>query len=175
MTTIQPIRLSDNIDGVVQLYCQVWREPPWLEEWDPKIVAEKLRCVLKRDDGLAFVAQNEVGVAGFTWGHEVDRGEMQRISEVDFIEIFSGGATGTRRIFYIAELATAATSRVCGVGRSLSLQLIRAAQASGCSAVLLRTDTDAIPAKSLYESLGFVELPVNDGRHCSRTYWLLEL
>src|SRR5689334_14676388 len=71
--------------GLVEAYIEVFREPPWEEQWTPLKVWEKLRAeVCGPHSHLTILhTENDATVAGFSWGTVVDRvdvaGRMQAV------------------------------------------------------------------------------------------------
>ena len=185
-----PMFSNFEIGGVLaeqcaNLYCRIWKEPPWCEDfWIPDQVEKTLRQELLRPDAGCVLALIEyitgcraeppdpICTIGFTWGYSVDRQELAEIAggnQLDFI------TESTPRVFYIDELGVDPDNRLKGVGRKLTTKLIIHAQKCGHRRIALRTDLRAIPARVLYRHLGFTELDVKDSRHENRTYWLLDL
>jgi ribosomal protein S18 acetylase RimI-like enzyme len=168
------IKNQDFLDKCVKLYCEIWKEPPWNEIWNIKKVKKNARKEMQRLNANGFLAINSsIKVIGFTWGYEVLREDLQKISGANNLDfIFKNG----ERIFYIDELGVHSSFRRRGIGERLSCYLISAARNYGkIRCFILRTDTKAIAAKGLYNKLGFNDLYVKDSEHYQRTYWLLEI
>jgi len=171
--------VSSAIVKCAELYCRIWKEPPWNEDdWTIPIVLGKIRAALAKPEFigfLAFVKDKPDGFArvkGFTWGFLVNAGEMAEISGNTLLNpLFERYA----RIFYLAELGVDSGWRDKGFGSTLSEYLIRQAKLQGVDAIVLRTDIEAIPGRKLYERLGFIELPITDQRFPGRSYWVLAL
>lgn len=155
-----------------ELYCKIWKEPPWCEDfWTPEGVVRTLSEEMKRQDAECYLAENGA-VIGFTWGYSVNCQELSEIagnSQLDFI------TENAPRVFYVDELGVDPDNRLRGVGRTLTLKLLHHAKGRGFYRIIVRTDSRAIPARTLYGHLGFVELDIRDSRHENRTYWLLNL
>lgn len=155
------------------LYCQVWQEPPWNENfWQLDQVVEDFKREMANPDAEAFLVVREGVVIGFTQGYSVSRAELREIagnSLLDFLFV------GKERVYYVDELAVAASCR----GQRLSIQLSRALIEQigirGIDYVVLRTDVLALAARHVYRELGFQELPAHDAKYPSRTYWGLGL
>jgi ribosomal protein S18 acetylase RimI-like enzyme len=164
MTAI-PVEL---LKSWASLYCQVWQEPPWNENfWQPDQVVEDFKREMSNPDAEAFLVVREGMVIGFTQGYSVSQAELREIagnSLLDFLFV------GKERVYYVDELAVEASCR----GKRLSLQLSRALidqiGIRGIDYVVL-----ALAARHVYCELGFQELPVHDAKYPSRTYWGLGL
>ncbi len=61
--------------------------------------------------------------------------------------------------FEVAKMAVTASSQRAGIGRSLLVQVIAEARASGARRLYLETNQKLAPAIQLYQSLGFRHLP----------------
>ncbi|MFA5029929.1 MAG: GNAT family N-acetyltransferase [Patescibacteria group bacterium] len=165
-------------DAYAALYCQIWKEPPWLEDfWTPRGVKGDIANHLRLPGVAALLvfAQNgkpQPELAGFTLGYTVSQEDMRLIAssrQLDFI------FTDDRRVFYVDELGVDSRFRGKNLGKLLSRILIARAKTLGHQQAILRTDMRAVPARSLYANLGFRELDVRDGAETDRSYWLLAL
>jgi len=168
-------KLSDGqLEKCADLYCQIWKEPPWNEDfWTVWGTLESIREDMSKNIARGFVVLSATGeVIGFTWGYGVSIGDMREISGNNGLDhVFRQ----YKKIFYIAELGVSSYYRGYGLGKRLTKRLIASAKFYGVQAILLRTDIRAIPARRLYDLLGFIEMSVTDGQHETRTYWLLIL
>lgn len=160
------------IKECAQLYCQLWQEPPWNEfYWTSEQVIQDMQRELAMPSAQCFMAMNPE-VIGFTWGYSVDRETLREISQGDHLDrLFSAQA----RVYYIDELGVSSSHRGKGIGKELTTHLTLYAQSQGHTIVTLRTDKQAMEARSVYAKLGFVELPVIDSRYPDRSYWFLML
>ncbi len=177
--------------GLAELYCRVWQEPPWNEDfWKPNEVVVDIREALKKPCAMGYIViasayvtppiwgggsgtppTEKKYVAGFTLGYEVTKAEMAEISgHQQLNNLFNG-----TRVFYIDELAIAKKHRQKGLATEISWQLLRFAESQGIGVVVLRTDKKAQAARVLYQGLGFKELEVADATYQDRTYWALDL
>jgi len=169
-----------------ELYCQIWKEPPWCEDfWVPEEVRQTLSKELELPGAVCVLAANEYTqhpyteydddkycVLGFTWGYSVSQEDLRRIAGHEGLDfVFEN----TPRAFYIDELGVDPGKRLKGVGRQLTTLLLDHARGQGHRRIVLRTDLRAVPARALYSHLGFTELDVKDAQHENRTYWLLDL
>jgi ribosomal protein S18 acetylase RimI-like enzyme len=178
---------SDIWESCAKLYCQIWREPPWNEDfWEEDRVLGDIKRELERPGAEAFLAvQNRLAipinngldvfsiqVVGFTWGYLVRKKDAREISRgfsLDYLfdkEEF---------IFYIDELAVASFARNRKIGETLNGLLVQEAKGKGVSGIFLRTDKRAVAARNLYSKMGFKDLEEEDSKHPDRTFWLLEL
>jgi ribosomal protein S18 acetylase RimI-like enzyme len=187
---------KEVLSSWAKLYCQIWREPPWNEEfWKVEGVIEDIRKEMQRPCAEAFLAtvlrplynyermdlcgadtgpypsdEERTVVVGFTWGYRVIKNDLQQISGTDALDfLFEDVNTG---VFYIDELGVNADLRKHGIGDNLSKQLLLAAQKHGCKHITLRTHVEQRAARALYSNLGFIELPVRDSKYPERSYWL---
>lgn len=157
---------SNLVNSWAQLYCDIWLEAPWFEDfWKPEEVIKDFRSEMSRQNAAGFLALDDDKVIGFTHGYSVDRAEMQAITGNSLLDPFVVG-----RAFYVDELGVDLRYRGMGISRQLTTHLLNAV---GTSAVLLRTDKNAFVARALYQKLGFKELQVHDSKYPDRTYWLL--
>ena len=175
MRNIQTLTTVDAviISKIALLYCQVWKEPPWNEDfWREEEVSQTIADVLRDKSAIIqYCSENEI-LSGFCWGYVIDREKTREISGNQLLdEIFSSG----KKVFYIAELAVNIGYRKHGIGRQLTQTLLQKLSATGYEIVCLRTDVQAHEARRLYQRLGFQELAIHDAKHLGRTYWLLSL
>ncbi|MFA6421860.1 MAG: GNAT family N-acetyltransferase [Candidatus Buchananbacteria bacterium] len=165
------------LEGCASLYCEIWREPPWNEDfWTTEIVLQELKEELARGQSRGFLAlptdpKSNDAIIGFTWGYRVSMEDMQNISGTSQMDRFFENG----EVFYIDELGVDSNCRLKGAGRELSECLLEWAIKTGHETILLRTDLRAEPARALYKGLGFVELDVIDANEHQRSYWVLEL
>lgn len=155
------------------LYCQIWREAPWNEDfWTIDGVAEDLKRQAQKSGAKGFFALCGEQVSGFTWGYSANREDMRKISEsADLDHLFSNGEC----VFYLAELGVCSSFRKHKVGEGLTAHLIASLAKDGVRMVVLRTDVKADAARHLYQKMGFTDLQIKDGKHGNRTYWVLQL
>lgn len=166
---------NELLDSYANLYCEIWREPPWNELfWKPESVLVDLEQQIIKQDSCAFFSTNSSKdkIVGFTWGYAVN---LQELTEMSSGANFEEFVSKDERIFYIDELGVEKNHRNLGVGKRLSLIMIDEIRARSFSKVVLRTNMIAIPARKLYCVLGFTELSVRDLKYTDRTYWLLKL
>ena len=167
--------LNENLARkCAQLYCQVWKEPPWCEDfWQAEDVLANLKVELAKPRALCWLATSaRQEVIGFSWGYGVNRDDLTKISGNSQL---AQSLNGTAELFYVDELGVNIKKRQHGVGKRLTRQLIDYAANCGYSKIILRTDIRAIPARTLYAHLGFKELTVQDSAHQTRNYWLLQM
>jgi ribosomal protein S18 acetylase RimI-like enzyme len=161
---------EEEILQAAKLYGDVWREWPWLEnQWDSGAVAQEIRAVAEKSDAICFLSKLATEVVAFSWGYFVVQDQLRKISgSTDLDYIFENNV----RVFYVSELGVGMAHRREGAGADLTEKVIESAIRQGASMFILRTDIKALPARSLYSKLGFVELSINDQKHQFRTYWL---
>ena len=156
-----------------RLYCQIWREPPWNEDfWTVDGVIEDLKCQTQKNGAKGLFAFCGEEISGFTWGYSANRDDMRKISEsADLDHLFLNGEC----VFYLAELGVCTSSRNHKIGEKLTAHLLASLAQDGIHTVVLRTDIKADAARHLYQKLGFTDLQIKDGKHGNRTYWVLQL
>ena len=165
------------IKKCAHLYCEIWREPPWREDfWVPGKVVEDIMSQMNKSDSKFFLACSpafpDPEVVGFTWGYRVTVEEMREICASDQMDmLFSDG----KAVFYIDELGVALSHRKKGLGKKLSGLLLDSLNPGKLHRITLRTDIAAIAARTLYTKIGFRELPAKDANYPDRTYWVKEL
>ncbi|MBM4177497.1 GNAT family N-acetyltransferase, partial [Candidatus Gribaldobacteria bacterium] len=156
---------SSFVKGLAELYCQVWQEPPWNENfWKPSEVMADIKKALNKpcaigyavviseslpySGGIIWMAGPSVqkeSVIGFTLGYEVSKEEMAEISGHKQLDVLFNGA----RVFYIDELAIAKKHRQKGLATEISWWLLRFVESQGIGVVVLRTDIKAKAARAL--------------------------
>ena len=156
-----------------RLYCEIWRESPWNENfWEVNNVIKDIKKQMKRPSAMGLVAFTDEKVVGFTWGYEVSKENLRKISGIKSLDILFENS----RVFYIDELGVSSPFRKKKIGDQLSNSLIVNTHSSyGIQYFTLRTDVKAIAARNLYAKLGFVDLYIRDAKYPQRTYWLLKL
>ena len=165
---IEPIS-DETLRATARLYCDVWREPPWLEtDWRVGEVAKMLDSIREERSGQVLVAVNG-SVVGLSGGYPISREDLYEKSGIKFANFFP---QATARVLYIAELATAIDYRGQGVGRKLTEGLIGWANGVGITRYELRTHVEAHAPRHLYASLGFTETKIADADYPERTYWV---
>ncbi len=158
------------IGKTAELYCQIWKESPWNENfWKKNSVVEDILSQMHKRSALFLAAVSGEEVVGFTWGYEMEKEEMRSVSGSGILDcIFSKNPS----CFYIDELATASGFRDKGIGKRLALFLLGEARAAGQKSFVLRTDVRAYAARKLYADAGFRDLGLRDVNYLDRTYWL---
>ncbi len=173
---IEPLLIENAslTENVAKIYCQIWKEPPWNEDfWNVKDVVSGLKQELRVSESYGFVVSNHDEIVSFTWGYRVNVAKLAQIAGHNQLDYLFNGKL--RKVFYIDELGTAKEYRGNKIGKELSWQLLSVMEKQGFDLVLLRTDVQAIVARNLYQKLGFQELPIFDKKHQHRTYWTLTL
>lgn len=158
-----------------ELYCKIWREPPWNEHfWKAEDVKKDIVNEISKTAGKCLIAtlDKPTGseIIGFTWGYMANPEYLLEISGSDY---FINNCKSLGNIFYVDELGVDPRFRKSGIGKKLSEKLISHAKKSGANFVTLRTNKKAMPARKLYNQLGFRELLIQDKQHTERTYWIL--
>ncbi|MCK4635885.1 MAG: GNAT family N-acetyltransferase [Candidatus Moranbacteria bacterium] len=158
------------IDDLAYVYPEPWKEEPWNEFFTFEEVEEIIRKAFERRGFMGFVSQNnERQVVGFTWGYLMSSKSIADYAGWNNRVNFSGD------VFYLAEIGVLKDFRGEGIGFQLSKKLSEKAT----KPVILRTDSCAQSAISLYKKLGFTPLlslsgkQITDVNHQSRLYWCL--
>jgi len=160
--------------GIAELYCKIWEEPPWNEDfWTVEKVMEDMQKELRKPNAVLLSAARDEIVVGFTWGYETTIVDLHKISEISVSRWRD--IIGNKRSSYIDELAVAKSSRGQGIGHKLTERLIASLSNAGVDYITLRTDTMAKSARSVYQQAGFLELDLIDTKYPNRTYWLKTL
>lgn len=165
------LRDKELIRKTAELYCEIWREPPWNEDfWTVEGVIADIEKQFNNRNAVMMIGINGLGIVGFTWGYEVEIEEACSMCGHNISPRFINGA----RLFYIDELAVASRKRERGLGFRLTFDCLSEARQHGLTASFLRTDINAIPARKVYSKLGFKDSSLKDPEHPDRTYWFLD-
>lgn len=160
---------ADNEDDVMELaefYCEVWKEPPWNENfWQAEEVADKIRNDLRANNSLWLLAKINGEIIGFALGHEISSEKFFEMTRQTHCAEFGGG-----RIFYHAELAIKKDFRLQGIGSELMRVLETFAVSSGCLFAVVRTKS--VGAMKILENLNFQKTTVEHPGDPERKYWI---
>jgi ribosomal protein S18 acetylase RimI-like enzyme len=160
-----------DVESLNQLYCEVWKEPPWEEFfWTHEIVEKYIDDTRSKPNSIWLLIKTGEQLIGFALGYEVDQVMMQEISGHSGLDhLFDN----KRRVFYDAEVAVLTKHRRNGLGSKLILEKVRFAKQVGCQTIVVRTKAES--AKIMLTKLGFHDTMISDGSDPERTYWQLEL
>jgi len=163
---------EESIRKTAKLYCQIWKEPPWNENfWKVDEVIKDLKEQSAKKNAVVLVATDNSGnIIGFTWGYEVSIKDLSQISGLS-LDIWQ--KIIKKRAFYIDEFGVQREWRGNGIGQQLAQELIKQASLAN-KTLVLRTDVSAKSARSVYKKVGFEELSLHDAKYKGRTYWLKE-
>ncbi len=162
---------EDLLWKCAKLYCKIWKEPPWNEEfWKPEEVVHDIKQQLEKPCAEGFFSFHDSTLAGFTWGYSVSKPEINIISGNERLDSLF---FNDNKVFYVDELGVALSFRRKGIGESLTRTLLGAIKKHSINLVALRTDKKANAARSLYQKIGFKDLLIEDEKYPDRTYWLL--
>jgi len=162
---------SSLIFKCAELYCEIWKEPPWNEDfWKPEEVRLEIDQQLQKACAEGFLCVDNEAVKGFTWAYSVTRKEMEAICGSRRLDVLF---SNQHQVFYIDELAVSRFSRRQGIGESLTRAVLSELKKYGPCLITLRTDKKALAARSLYQKLGFKDLLIEDKQYPDRTYWIL--
>jgi ribosomal protein S18 acetylase RimI-like enzyme len=167
------------LTSCASLYCQIWREPPWNEDfWQEDEVIKNIKTELAKESAKGFIALNpnqdsgsDGQVIAFTWGYRINQESMRQISGDNKLDgFFNQGKIS----FYIDELGVGSGYRHQGLGHRLTSKLINWVKQTDHDLIFLRTEVEARAARHLYSELGFKELDIRDTKERQRSYWLLQ-
>ena len=167
---IKKLISEEDCRKTAELYCEIWKEPPWNEDfWKPEAVIKDLQEQMVKQNAIFLLATNETTeIIGFTWGYEINVTELSQISGVP-INIWKKEIK-EKVLFYIDEFGVKQTYRRRGIGQKLAKELLKQISYSDINCVILRTDALAIPARTVYSKIGFKESAIRDAEHQNRTY-----
>ncbi len=186
---IKRIRLedlrSDQAGSLVShlstLICDVFSEPPWYETYTHSRIIFGLGVEMMRKNAILFIAQTNQSnkIIGYILGQELlkntDDERNQTLSKISSGVELDSYINDDERVFYVGGLGVIKDYRRMGVAEQLSAGLILELKSQGFNYRLGRTDLAADKMRKLYIKQGFDELPVRDGVHSNRSYWLLAL
>ena len=169
---IKNLETESDIQATAQLYCEIWKEPPWNEDfWKPEEVVRDIKTQLTKPNAIFLIATNGTDeVIGFTWGYQVSTGILSEISGVsveDWRKVISN-----KEVFYIDEFGTKRSYRRKGIGTKLVRELLEQLSHTDIKLTTLRTNKSALPARAIYSQMGFQEIGIQDTKHQDRTYWM---
>lgn len=170
--------LSSHLSALI---CDVFSEPPWHETYAHSRIIFGIGVEMMRKNAILFIAQgnNSNKIIGYILGQELlkktndERNQtLSKISSGIALDKYIGD---NQRVFYVGGLGVTKDYRRMGVAEKLSESLILELKNQGFNYRLGRTDLAADKMRKLYIKQGFHELPVRDGVHSDRSYWLLKL
>jgi ribosomal protein S18 acetylase RimI-like enzyme len=186
---VKRIRLEDLradqagllVSHLSTLICDVFSEPPWLETYAHSRILFGLGVEMMRKNAILFIAQTNQSnkIIGYILGQELlkftDDERNQTLSKISSGAELDKYIDDHERVFYVGGLGVIKDYRRMGVAEKLSENLILELKNEGFNYRLGRTDLAADKMRKLYIKQGFDELPVRDGVHSNRSYWLLRL
>lgn len=160
---------TDLLHSATTHYCEVWKEPPWLEDWNRQEVFDFLNTIKERPGNVMILAETGGRVVGISAGWSMS---FDRLSELAKAAQWSRDLESAR-IFYVAELCTDPMIRGHGIGTRISSIMLQTARNTGHDRFALRTHVEAFPAHHVYAKLGFSQTGFFDAELPDREYWLL--
>ena len=159
---------DDQILSAAELYCRIWKEEPWKEDWTIDRATEKLVNILKHNNSLLMFGVLENKVCGFAGGKSISQKDLDERTKKSLADIITSDD-----IYSIAEIGVDSSYRGQGLGKKLLGELIDQVIAKNKDAkFVLHTDIKAESAKRLYESLGFKHTDIMDSSLQTHTYWV---
>ena len=134
--------------GLIQLYQEVFAEPPYLEQFGD----EEIRVVFTKyvAKGVLFLAYLDDQVVGF--------GAAMPLSESSICHMQEVIECDPDRTWYMADLGVRKDVRRCGLARRLVEARLDFLEPG--TYVIMRTTQGNLLSRSLYSSLGFQLMPV---------------
>lgn len=131
------------IQQCVKLYCEIWKEPPWHEEWDEKRVFKDIEKELNEPFAKMILALVNKQVIGFTWGYLIEKNKLRQISGAEDLDfVFNKNS----KVYYIDELGVNILYRGKGIGKDLTDNLLLAMPRI-INKIILRIDKNAESAR----------------------------
>jgi len=179
---IQPITLEMVTDEANYELCRRWAELsrrifntwPWNDGLPVARLAWGIPKDMAKPHAAAYVAlashpDGTVRVNGFVLGYRASVEGLRHTSGTDKLDhvVLEGGPT-----VYLDAMGVRESKRRQGLGSALLVPFLEKIEAHGISRVVLRTDPRSEGAVPFYESFGFHDLGVTDGRDSERI-WML--
>ncbi len=158
---------KNQLLSAAKLYCEIWQEEPWNEEWTIERASDKLTKILSREGSLLIFAMINDEVCGFVGGKPTTTEELDERTKKSLADTLN-----PNEIFSIAEIGVGNTQRGQGLGKKLLGGMIERVSPDNDVRVVLHTDIKAESAKRLYASLGFRDTAITDSKVPTHTYWI---
>ena len=140
MTDVEIRRIdTEDLTDCVELFCEVYREPPYHETWSGEQAASYLDRFLDMDPNHSFVACDSEGVGGVVIGYTYP---------------WKDGVT-----YHIQEIFVRASARRKGIAKALVGHAVASLRAERDVSVTLIANQMS-PAARFYEHLGLSQHPV---------------
>lgn len=164
------------MEEVAELYCEVFKEPPWNEGLKSKEVMETMREQFGRPGVIALAHLESDKVISFAWMYRIFKSDLDggtRYSpELGFL------FEDQKRVFYLQEIGVKKKKRQRGIGEKLIRELLARGKGNGngASVVVLSTNSKARSIVLLISKIGFQSSEiVRPPKELERTYWILKL
>ncbi len=159
---------DDQIISAAELYCRIWKEEPWNEDWTVDRATKKLLNILSHDDSLLILGISDNKVRGFVSGKSISLKNLDKRTKKSLKDVID-----SNDIYSIAEIGVDSSCRGQGLGKKLLGGLIDQVITKNKDAKFVsHTDTKAESAKRLYENLGFRDTNILDSSLPTHTYWV---
>ena len=147
---------------LIALYRSAYSGAPYFELFTEEEVKHLLVELMGKREIALYVAITKDGeIAGFTWGYGLSPDEeiARQLEGLEELPEELRSAIKGSRAAYIAELAVDSRFRNRGIGTKLVSDIVEDFRRRGFTHVVVRTNVGNIPAKRIYEKLGFVQIP----------------
>lgn len=130
------------LEGIADLYCDVFREPPWGEEWPPGVVLQDLNTAMSYDGFVGSTCLDD-RVLGFCWGFTVPCDFPSRVGFAILRDRLLAEGIRPADCFYDAETGVSKDYRDQGLATSLLSDCL---SRSALSYLAMRTKNPAMIA-----------------------------
>lgn len=153
---------------------QIFNEWPWNDGFDITRLAWGLPKDMAKSYATAFVALANDGtmrVDGFVLGYQATVEGLRKASGTDSLDCFvlEGGP-----LIHLDTMGVRESKRRQGIASALFIPFLEIIEGYGFSRTILRTDPRSEGAIPFYESFGFCDLGVPDGKEPERIWMLRE-
>jgi len=162
---------SDDLEALARFYCEVWKEPPWLEfHWTYDAVIKYILETSQKIASIWLLIKNQANeIVAFALGYGIDFKDLEQIANRKDAAFYFG----EKPMFYDAEVAVMPTYRKQGLATVLIRARIDFARFHDLKVVIARTKApNAIRAMT---KIGFFPTTFTDGSDPERVYWRFDI